>query len=470
VARGEHAWPSVEHDVLSLVGLFSRWIPPTFYHHRFLRPRRMRKRYLDLLRWFGGRGRLHIGATARIADGETARAGRPSRLIETDVLVVGGGRAGTLAALAAAETGAKVTLLEVERELGGAWRIDEGRHGTPGTVAELEPACRVAGIQLLCGTAAIGWYDGIVTALGEAATYEIHARSVVAATGSYERVPLVPGADRPGVMAARAAAWLIGHHGILPGRRVLLVGEGEELAMAGRQLGAIGADLVGAVETGSLAEVRGRRGVSGAVIREDGADRHVSVDLVVFGDRTPNLDLVLAAGASVEGRDGVLVPIQDASGATSVAGLFVAGSAAGRPIEGATAAEVARAIGRAAADHASGRAARVSERATSSTRESTATADPHPDAVVCFCEDVRVWEIRSELAAGYLDPELVKRRTGALTGPCQGKYCLQSFACLAGGPHDGPVTLPTTRPPLRPVRLGDLVAVDDAALDVADVR
>ena len=63
------------------------------------------------------------------------------------------------------------------------------------------------------------------------------------------------------------------------------------------------------------------------------------------------------------------------------------------------------------------------------------------------------------MAAGYADPELVKRRTGALTGPCQGKYCLQSFACLVGG-----TSIPTARPPLRPVRLGDLVASehDDA--------
>jgi hypothetical protein len=73
-------------------------------------------------------------------------------------------------------------------------------------------------------------------------------------------------------------------------------------------------------------------------------------------------------------------------------------------------------------------------------------------AMVCFCEDVRVHEIRAELAGGYRDAELVKRRTGALTGPCQGKSCLQAFACVVGTD-----TVPTARPPLRPVRLGDLV-------------
>jgi hypothetical protein len=82
--------------------------------------------------------------------------------------------------------------------------------------------------------------------------------------------------------------------------------------------------------------------------------------------------------------------------------------------------------------------------------------------MVCFCEDVRAWEVRAEQAAGYLDPELVKRRTGSLTGPCQGKYCLQSFSCLVGASRDDAVALPTARPPLRPIRLGDLVAADSA--------
>ena len=116
VARGEHAWPSVERDLLSLVGLVSRWIPPTFYHHRFLRPRRLRKRYLDVLRWFGGRGRLALDGRA------PARAGRPTRRIDTDVLVVGGGRAGLLAALGAAEAGARVDGHRGGARIGAGWR------------------------------------------------------------------------------------------------------------------------------------------------------------------------------------------------------------------------------------------------------------------------------------------------------------------------------------------------------------
>jgi sarcosine oxidase subunit alpha len=391
VARGEHAWPSVEHDLLATVGLFSRWIPPTFYHHRFLRPRRFRKRYLDVLRWFGGRGRLTAG-------GRAALPGRATQQIEVDVLVVGGGRAGVAAAAAAAETGSTVALVEADRSV-----------------------VTVPGAQVLTGVTAVGWYDGMVAALGDGVAYEIRARRVIAATGSYDRVPLVPGADRPGVMGARTVIELVDRYGVGPGSRALLVGDGPDLETAAEQLRGAGAVIVaGPIPTASLVSVLGRRRVGAAVIARDGGGRQrVAVDVVVVGDRSPNLDLVLAAGAAVERRGGALVPTLDADGRTTVAALSVVGSAAGAD---------------AAADAA------------------TACREAHPDAMVCFCEDVRVHEVRAELAAGYADPELVKRRTGALTGPCQGKSCLQAFACLADTD-----TIPTARPPLRPVRLGDLV-------------
>jgi len=183
---------------------------------------------------------------------------------------------------------------------------------------------------------------------------------------------------------------------------------------------------------------------------------------VVFGDRSPNLDLVLAAGAAIERQGQTLLPVRDANGRTSVPSLFAAGSTAGLPIVDASSAAMARSTGKAAARAALGKRAPA--------RTSAAAAGPSPSpqpastaiargAIVCFCEDVRAWEIRAEQAAGYRDPELIKRRTGALTGPCQGKQCLQAFGCLtasAGGP--GPVSVPTGRPPLRPVRLGDLAA------------
>lgn len=206
VARGEHALPSVSRDLLSLVGLGSRWVPPTFYHHRFLRPRRLRKRYLDVLRWFGGRGRLRVDSRS-----VPAGRGRVARRIDTDVLVVGGGRSGLAAAVDAAERGDRVVLVEAERELGGRWRV--------GSAEALVGRATAAGVELLTGVTATGWYEGVVTAIGDDVHLEIHAARVVAATGSYDRVPLVQGADRPGVLAARTVIALVERFGIVPGER-----------------------------------------------------------------------------------------------------------------------------------------------------------------------------------------------------------------------------------------------------------
>jgi sarcosine oxidase subunit alpha len=400
VARSEHAWPTVDRDLFGWLDAGSRLIPPTFYHHRFLRPRRLRKRYLDVIRGFGGRGRLPIGAPS----GARSRA---ERILDVDVLVVGAGRSGVAAAEGAAGTGSTVALLEAVQ----------------GRARPRHPA-----IRFLDGATAVGWYDGVVTAIDDSTLWSIRAASVIAATGSYERVPSVRGADRPGVIGARRVVEVVTTHGVLPGERTLLVGQDADLAIARAVLERAGGAIVASVPTAGLRRVFGRRRVTGAVITdgEDHRERRVSIDVLVFGDRTPNLDLVLAAGAQVERRDGVLAPVLDGGGRTTVPQLSVVGSATGAEL-----------------------------RATE--------AVPTGRALVCFCEDVHADEIEAQVTAGYGDPELVKRRTGALTGPCQGKYCLQALSCLLAAAGVAPQTLPTSRPPLRPIRLGDLVATDEAA-------
>jgi sarcosine oxidase, subunit alpha len=394
------------------------------------------------------------------------RAGRPTRRIDTDVLVVGGGRAGLFAALGAAEAGARVTVSDAESGSDPGWRRPGDDAGqTIGSLDELAAAAETAGVEVLGGVAAVGWYDGLVAAIAADAHLEIRAGAIVAATGSYDLVPLVPGADRPGVMAARTVIGLVERFGIRPGDRAVLVGTGSEVVSAGEALTRAGAtEIIGPIPTAALVSIGGGERVTSVVVRADGATRRIDADLVVFADRSPNLDLVLATGAAVVRRDDILVPTLDPSGRTSVASLFAVGSAADRPILNRAAADAATATGRHAAAASAGRA-------TVETAAGLMPVQPPPSetaghsnppgrvargAIVCFCEDVRAWEIRAEVATGYDDPELVKRRTGALTGPCQGKYCLQSFACLVGE-----TAIPTARPPLRPVRLGDLVGASD---------
>ena len=148
VARGEHAWPSVGRDLFGWLDVGSRWVTPTFYHHRFLRPRALRKRYLDVIRGFGGRGRL---GTGRASEGRT----RVARELDVDVARGrwragrrGRGRGGGRAAVS-------------------AWRIVEA---VAGRARPTNPDIRV-----LDGAAAVGWYDGVVTAIDDETLWSIRA-------------------------------------------------------------------------------------------------------------------------------------------------------------------------------------------------------------------------------------------------------------------------------------------------------
>ena len=87
---------------------------------------------------------------------------------------------------------------------------------------------------------------------------------------------------------------------------------------------------------------------------------------------------------------------------------------------------------------------------------------PSPDAFLCPCEDVRRRDAEAAIADGFADIELLKRRTGAGTGPCQGKLCHgEMLACLAEAGR--PVALPTVRPLLQPTTLAALAAADSAS-------
>lgn len=80
---------------------------------------------------------------------------------------------------------------------------------------------------------------------------------------------------------------------------------------------------------------------------------------------------------------------------------------------------------------------------------------------VCLCEDVTLADVARGFEQGFREPETLKRYTGACTGPCQGKLCVQAFvdsvAALAGRVA---LRRPSIRPPLSPVPLGVLATGD----------
>jgi len=84
--------------------------------------------------------------------------------------------------------------------------------------------------------------------------------------------------------------------------------------------------------------------------------------------------------------------------------------------------------------------------------------------ILCFCRDVSSEDVKRAVVDGYCDLETLKRFTGAFTGPCQGKTCVDNIRRLVAELTDQPVEglpAPPRRPPASPIRLGTLAAKDE---------
>ena len=94
-------------------------------------------------------------------------------------------------------------------------------------------------------------------------------------------------------------------------------------------------------------------------------------------------------------------------------------------------------------------------------------APSDPEVVVCRCEEVTVAELRAAVALGCQGPNQAKAFTRCGMGPCQGRLCGLTVAAViaeARGRSPAEVGHHKVRPPLAPVTLGDLAALDDPRL------
>lgn len=156
----------------------------------------------------------------------------------TDLVVIGGGVAGMAAALAGADAGLRVTLLEASPHLGGhsgLFGTQDGESTPEENVAALTAAIAASDaitVQTHAEAFAIG--EGLVRVHqlethGERVTSEVldlPARSIVIATGALERLPVLPGNRLPGVTGAQEAFELAHRYGIWPGQSWLLATSG----------------------------------------------------------------------------------------------------------------------------------------------------------------------------------------------------------------------------------------------------
>lgn len=479
--HAQNVWPSLGVDVKAANQLVGRFLPPGFYYKTFMQPARLWPAYQAVLRRFSSGGTVPPVAPEIYFD---------KRYAHPDVLVAGGGPAGMAAAVAAADAGARVLLVEEEHQLGGHLRWGDATD-LEALAHWREQVLEHEGIEVLTDSTVIARYDenwvGIVQRVGPGARERLikaRARVLVPAAGLIERPYVFEGNDRPGVMLSTAARRLINMYAVKPGERAVVLtanasGDAvvEDLQRAGVQI----AHVVDARTGGDIVAARGRSGVSSVVLP---GGRAVQADLLVTatGWTTPTALLNMAGDRPVYSPQAARFLPGGQAGDTVLAVGGLAGDGSTEQLV-----EHAAATGRrcaalaltARAGHAAATPTSPSVRGDGGDGDGNAAPAPedpgpvpdlpvaeHPElfrasthGFVDFSEDVSSQDIKLAVAEGYDDIELAKRYTTATMGPLQGKIELvNTIAAVAEatGRTIAETGTTTWRPSYAPITLGAL--------------
>lgn len=193
---------------------------------------------------------------------EQAAPARNAPDVWTETAVVGAGPAGLEAALAAAEAGVRVTLVEGAAQIGGQF-FKRPPHASlaamPEAGALLARFEAASTLQTLTNALVWGAFpdeDGwLLTLHGPDAPHRLHAQTLILAPGAYDRPIAFPGWTLPGVMTAGAVQTLLKSQGVLPGQRFLLAGSGPLQWVVAAQLVADGAEVAAVLEAVPLARL-----------------------------------------------------------------------------------------------------------------------------------------------------------------------------------------------------------------------
>ncbi len=484
VAKSQNRWPSLRFDLGAINQVFSPFLVAGFYYKTFMWPGLFwEKIYEPLIRRAAGLGRA-------------SHAPDPDRYEKAyahcDVLVIGSGPTGLMAALTAAQAGARVIVAEEGPMLGGSLVNEreeiDGRPGhawAAGIVAALEALPEVT---LLPRTTVFGWYDdNIFGAVERVADHKpvpgpheprqrywrIHARQAVLAAGAEERPLVFGGNDRPGVMLASAVRTYVNRYAAAPGRNGVVFTNNDSGYRTARDLIAAGIGVQAVVDSrdtapnldaggarviagGVVTDVSGGRAINGVGVNSSAGHDHIDCDFVAMsGGWNPTLNLACHRGAKPQWNDtlSAFVPAGDH------AAFAIAGAANGTMVlsdclrQGAE--KGARAAGAAGFDAKPAPVPRSKdERYALSPLWHVKSAGK---AFVDFQNDVTAKDVLLSAQEGYRHIELTKRYTTLGMATDQGKLSnINGVALLASATGKSIAEIGTTtyRPFYSPVSFG----------------
>jgi len=484
--RSQNAWPSLGFDALAVNNLLSPFFGAGFYYKMMMWPKPLwEKFYEPLIRRAAGLGGL--SEMHNPDNYERAWA-------YCDVLVIGSGPTGLMAAMTAAKSGADVILCEEDSLMGG--RLNAETHevdGMPGqewaakTVAELKA---MDNVRLMTRTTVTGAYDqGTYGALERVnhhgpsdngkpleTFWRIVAKASVLAAGALERPIAFRNNDRPGVMTASAVRSYLNRWGVAAGKNVAVFGNNDNAHRTAMDLQSAGVNVVAMIDSrsdasaqgdyrliagGQVTDAMGAKGLSGITVTSDKGSESLSVDcLAVSGGWNPSVHMTCHMNGRPAWRDDIaaFVPKPD-----MVPGMIAAGAANGDFSTasclqaGITAAN--EALGNIGKKPAEVDAPKAEDDAYNITPLSTV---PHKGrAWLDFQNDVTVKDIKGAAQENFRSVEHMKRFTTQGMATDQGKNSnVAALAILADAtgraiPETGTTTF---RPPYTPVSIAAMGA------------
>ncbi|MBU3258798.1 sarcosine oxidase subunit alpha family protein [Roseovarius sp. PS-C2] len=485
-ARSQNAWPSVDFDVMGINALAAPFLGAGFYYKTFMWPKAFWERvYEPVIRRAAG-----LGALSR----EAAAERYEKAFAHCDLLVIGAGPAGLMAALMAARAGADVILADEDTRPGGRLTLERIEvDGRPGHVWAADIWAELAGmdnVRLMPRISVIGAYDqGTYGALERLAPdvaardgaprecfWRIVARRAVLAAGALERPVAFANNDRPGIMTAGAVRGYVNRWRVAPGQRVAVFGNTDSAHRTAADLLAAGVHVAALIDARhgarcdldvpfypgmQVSDAHGRKGLEAITLTGPrGMDRIQADCLGISGGWNPTVHLTCHMGGRPDWNAQIagFVPREGA-----VPGLRAAGACNGAFSTQACLESGAQAARAELEDMG------LSVPEVPVPRAEDGAYDIQPlwhvpgkgRAWLDFQNDVTVKDVQLAVAENFRSVEHMKRYTTQGMAPDQGKNSnIGALAVLADATGQGiPETGTTTyRPPYTPVAIAALGA------------
>ncbi|MEP3053957.1 sarcosine oxidase subunit alpha family protein [Ascidiaceihabitans sp.] len=354
VANSQNRWPSLAFDAMAINDRFSNFLTAGFYYKTFMWPAAFwEKLYEPIIRKAAGLGSLSMQEDPDVYD---------KGFRHCDLLIVGAGPAGLMAALTAARSGQQIILADEDFAFGGrliseTFSVDDAPalDWVKAAIAELSSCPNV---RLMPRTTVIGAFDHGIYGAVERITdhlrnapagtprqilWRIYAKQTLLTAGATERPIAFDNNDRPGIMLAGAMRAYVNRFGAAPAKRVAIFTNNDDGHRTAADLHAKGVKIASVIDTrpdapksydyevlsgAQVVNTMGRLGLTFAEVKlADGTMRTVECGaLGVSGGWNPNVHLTChQRGRPTWNTDlAAFVP-----GGTLPPGMRVAGAAQG---------------------------------------------------------------------------------------------------------------------------------------------